>query len=433
MARRKSHVPLDVYLNGRLVGQLRKGSSGAIDFQYDPAWLNWANALPVSLSLPLQESRYIGEPVIAVFDNLLPEHPEIRRRLAERTQAGGTDAYSLLATIGRDCVGALQFLPEGADPAQTGPITSRPASNEAIQRRLEELSRVPLGIHPEEGFRISLAGMQEKTALLHYQGQWHFPTGNTATTHIIKPAMGRRGGIDLSQSVENEYLCLRFLSKLDLPTAVPEIIEFGNQRVLVVERFDRRWTQDGRLLRLPQEDGCQALSILPGHKYESHGGPGISQLLRLFRGSDDPASDQKTFLKSCITFWLLGATDGHAKNFSLFLLPGGRYRMTPLYDVMSVQPLVDTHQLNRNEFKLAMSVGNSRRYAIHRIQRRHFFETAEASGIGPSVVTGILDELQQVSEAAITSTLNALPENFPESLATAIFNGYRQRLDQLSS
>src|ERR1700675_5071186 len=113
MARQPSHVPLNVYLNGKLVGRLRRESSGAIDFQYDQSWLAWQNAIPVSVSLPLREDRYIGDPVLAVFENLLPDNDDIRRRVAERSQAGGSDAYSLLGAIGRDCVGALQFLREG--------------------------------------------------------------------------------------------------------------------------------------------------------------------------------------------------------------------------------------------------------------------------------------------------------------------------------
>ena len=102
MARKRTRIPLNVYLNARLVGQLRRETSGAIDFQYEPTWLTWGHSFPVSNSLPLREDRYVGEPVIAVFDNLLPDNDEIRRRVAARTEASGIDAYSLLAAIGRD-------------------------------------------------------------------------------------------------------------------------------------------------------------------------------------------------------------------------------------------------------------------------------------------------------------------------------------------
>src|SRR5258708_27382743 len=130
MARRRRHIPLNVLLNSRLVGRLNREASGAIDFQYDPSWLGWEPAFPVSLSLPLREDRYSGARVIAVFDNLLPDSDAIRRRIAERVHAQGTDAYSLLAVVGRDCVGALQFLPDGEEPGAAGMLAGKtPTAN----------------------------------------------------------------------------------------------------------------------------------------------------------------------------------------------------------------------------------------------------------------------------------------------------------------
>ena len=120
MAKKPAHIPLDVFLNGRKVGQLRREASGAIDFQYGPEWLAWDNNFAVSHSLPLREDRYVGDPVIAVFDNLLPDNDDVRKAVAARQHANGIDPYSLLAAIGRDCVGALQFLPEGEDPGNAG-------------------------------------------------------------------------------------------------------------------------------------------------------------------------------------------------------------------------------------------------------------------------------------------------------------------------
>ena len=215
MARPRTRIPLNVFLNGRLVGRLRRQASGAIDFQYDDSWLAWEQAFPVSLSLPLREDRFIGDPVIAVFDNLLPDNEQIRRRLAERVRAGGYDAYSLLAAVGRDCVGALQFLPDGADPGPAGGIEGRPLEDKEIADILGDLKRTPLGVDESGEFRISLAGAQEKTALLHWQDQWQVPHGSTATTHILKPEIGRLpNGIDLSQSIENEHLCMRLTASI---------------------------------------------------------------------------------------------------------------------------------------------------------------------------------------------------------------------------
>jgi serine/threonine-protein kinase HipA len=429
MARRRTRIPLNVYLNARLVGRLRRQASGAIDFQYDPAWLSWEHALPVSLSLPLREDRYTGDPVIAVFDNLLPDSDVIRRRLAERVRADGSDAYSLLARVGRDCVGALQFLPDGVEPGPAGTVEGRPVGEDYIARKIGDLTATPLGVDEDEEFRISLAGAQEKTAFLFWKETWHVPHGTTATTHIMKPQIGMLpSGIDLTRSVENEYLCLKLTEAFGLPSARIAIADFKGNRVLVVERFDRLWTRDNRLLRLPQEDCCQALSVPPTRKYESDGGPGMAAVLDLLKGSDDPEADRRFFLKAQIIFWLLGATDSHAKNFSIFLQPGGRFRLTPLYDVMSVQPAFDAGQLRRNNMKLALAVGDNRHYVVYEIMPRHFVQTAAKSGIPASLVQTIFDELLEVEQTVVSKVMNDLPAGFPQELAESIVGGMRARL-----
>ena len=128
------------------------------------------------------------------------------------------------------------------------------------------------------------------------------------------------------------------MSAFGLPVNAAEIIRFGTTKALVIERFDRKCSTDKGLLRLPMEDCCQALSISPGRKYHSEGGPGMSAILRLLSGSDVPGEDQKTFVKAQILFWLIGATAGHAKNFSVFLGPEGCFRMPPIYDVLTAEP-----------------------------------------------------------------------------------------------
>ncbi|MER9227124.1 type II toxin-antitoxin system HipA family toxin [Mesorhizobium sp. M0664] len=432
MARPRQHIPLNVFLNSRLVGRLNRQSSGAIDFQYDPSWLAWEHALPVSLSLPLREDRYIGAPVIAVFDNLLPDNVPIRRRMAERVHAQGIDAYDLLAAVGRDCVGALQFLPDGVEPGPAGIVNGKPVDDTEIARLLLDLASAPLGLGEDEDFRISIAGAQEKTALLFWKGRWYKPLATTATTHILKPQIGRLpNGIDLSFSVENEFFCLKLTTALGLPSAVVAIEEFEGNRVLAVERFDRRWTSDNRLLRLPQEDCCQALSVPPSLKYESDGGPGVPAILNLMKGSDQPEVDQAAVLKAVVAFWLLGATDGHAKNFSVFLSPGGRFRITPLYDVISAQPSLDAGQIKRNKMKLAMAIGDTRHYLVDSVMPPHFIQTAAKAGIGPKPVKAIFDELRQQALAAVELVSASLPKDFPAEVADAIGNGVRARVRRL--
>ena len=432
MPRRKTHVPLNVFLNSRLVGSLEKSSAGAIEFQYDENWLQWEFSMPVSLSLPLREDRYIGKPVIAVFENLLPDNDSIRRRLAERVKAEGRDAYSLLAAIGRDCVGALQFLPADITPGPAGEIQGEEVGEKQIATTLNSLGSAPLGVTEDEEFRISIAGAQEKTALLRWKDRWCIPHGTTPTTHIVKPSIGKLdNGLDLSLSVENEHFCMTFLAALGLPAAKTEIWNFAGKRALVIERFDRRWTADGRLLRLPQEDCCQALSVPPTLKYETEGGPGMTQIIDLLKGSDEPERDQKVFLKAQICFWLLCAPDGHAKNFSIFLSPGGRFRLTPIYDVMSAQPNADADEIRRNRLKFAMAVGDNRHYVMHTILPRHFIQVARASGLSSEFVTGIFDELKHDAPSAVDKVLSVLPAEFPQGLAESIRRGIVARLEEV--
>jgi serine/threonine-protein kinase HipA len=432
MARRPRHLPLQVLQNGDLVGLLRHEASGATTFRYDASWLESERAFPISLSLPLREAAYSGVPVLAVFENLLPDSDVLRRLIATRVHAAGTDAYSLLTRVGRDCAGALQFLPEGEEPGPAGEVRGTPLDEEQIGTLLASLAAAPLGMSDQNAFRISIAGAQEKTALLRQDGEWLLPTGSTATTHILKPPIGRVGnGLDFSDSVENEYLCLRLIRALGLPAANVEIAEFAGRRALVVERFDRVWTGDGRLLRLPQEDCCQALGVPPGQKYESDGGPGMQAILELLQGSDTPLADQRTFLKAQMVFWLLAATDGHAKNFSFFLRSGGGYRLTPLYDVLSTQPQVAARQIPRNQHKLAMTAGDNRRSLIHQLQPRHFVQTARRAGIGAAIVRSIVEELAHSVKDAVETVIETLPAGFPMKLAESIRAGLLGRVDGL--
>ena len=432
MARRSRSSTLAVYLNGRQVGRLSRTASGAIDFLYAPEWLAWKHTLPISLSLPLREDRYAGAAVNAVFDNLLPDNDNVRRRVAARLGAHGMDPYSLLAAVGRDCVGALQFLPGDEAPGPVGRIDAEPVDEAEIAAIIADLATAPLGLHAEDDFRISIAGMQEKTALLWWEGSWHRPLGTTPTTHIFKPQIGRLpNGIDLSNSVENEWFCLQLLSELGLPVAKSEMATFGNRRVLIVERFDRQLVSDGRLLRRPQEDMCQALSIPSVLKYEIDGGPGVVDIMKLLASSDTPDVDQRRFFEAVVAFWLLGATDGHAKNFSVFMSPGGRFKTTPLYDVLSAQPSLDDRQIETKQMRLAMAAGDRRRFRIDEISPRHFLQTAAKAGFAERLGREVLDGLRTRGESAVERLLAGLPSDFPAAVSDGIARGFLTRLRML--
>ena len=421
MPRRPRQAPLSVFLNNKLVGQLRKEPSGAIEFQYDETWLAWDYALPVSLSMPLREGAYRGAPVAAVFENLLPDSLALRRRVAEKVGAQGADAYSLLAAIGRDCVGALQFIADGGEPIDaTATIEGDPVDEHAIEKLLRSLGQAPLGLTRDDNFRISVAGAQEKTALLWHEDRWLKPAGTTPTTHLFKTQIGLANGIDLSNSVENEFYCLKLIEAFGMAVNTAEIQMFGETKALVIERFDRRWTRNGRLLRLPQEDCCQALSVPPTAKYESDGGPGLVDILNLLKGSDTPADDQRTAIKAQLLFWLIGATDGHAKNFSIFLGPGGSFHLTPLYDVLTAQPSLDTGQIEHKQMKLAMSVGRNKHYRFRGIHARHFMQTGDQVGLPKGLVRGIVEDVAATVATALDRVEETLPGDFPEAIHTSV-------------
>lgn len=427
MAKRGRGGKMQVLLNGRLVGHLRLAGSGAISFSYDPDWLGWEHAMPISLSLPLREEAHQGGPVIAYLENLLPDNQAIRERVAAKVRAGGTDAWHMLEKIGRDCVGALQFVSGETPEAQD--LQGEAVDEAQIAAMLRNLASAPLGLDDDDDFRISIAGAQEKTALLWYDGVWLRPTGMTPTTHILKTQIGELpNGINLSDSVENEYFCMSFCRAMGADVAEIEIADFEDVRSLVVTRFDRQWTKDARLIRLPQEDFCQALGVPPSQKYQMDGGPGITDGVGLLSGSDRPQEDQRAFFHAQVLFWLLGATDGHAKNFSIALRPGG-FRMTPLYDVLSAQKAMDDGQIRKNRMRLAMSVGGH--YRVNEVVPRHFMQAAKAAGFGIALAEEVLTGVAERIEPALEKTVALMPPDFPKALAQTVADGVRQRAASL--
>jgi len=297
-------------------------------------------------------------------------------------------------------------------------------SNSDIAKMLNNLKRIPLGIEKNSEFRISIAGTQEKTALLYYNNNWLRPLGTTPTTHILKPPIGKLPiGLDLTDSVENEYFCLKLMRAFNVPTTEAEIIHFNNTKTLAVKRFDRKWLSQNKLIRIPQEDCCQALSIAPTRKYQNEGGPSLIDILNLLKGSDTPLQDQKQLVKTQILFWLMGATDGHGKNFSIFLGYGGRYKLTPVYDVMSIQPNIDKRQIDKKQVKLAMSVGNNNHYKLDDIQPEHFVQTVKRAKLPTFIAEDMLHDVKSTLDKSIEQSLKKLPRNFPEKLTTSIIKG----------
>ncbi|MGB5855994.1 MAG: type II toxin-antitoxin system HipA family toxin [Oceanisphaera sp.] len=427
---------LTVALNGIVVGTLQQQKSGALQFGYDAHWLERSGARGISLSLPLSEQPYSGSAVYNFFDNLLPDSDAIRTRIQARFKIPTKRPFDLLASIGRDCVGAIQIYPEESHIPSVNTVTADSLTEADIARLLKGYQTAPLGMTEEtDDFRISMAGAQEKTALLWHKEQWHRPLGSTPTSHIFKLPIGylSQHNIDLRKSAENEWLCLQIAKEFGLPTANANLACFEDQQVLIVERFDRRWSSDGSwLMRLPQEDFCQALGVSPALKYESDSGPSIAKSMELLKGSQQVTHDRETFFKSQVLFWLLAAIDGHAKNFSVFIEPGSAYRMTPLYDIISAYPLMSGKSIHPKKAKMAMAfLGKNRHFHWALIAPRHLKSTAEQVGYSSSKAEEMLVMMKQQTEAVVANIIARLPPDFSVDISQPIFDGLLRQAGRL--
>lgn len=453
MGRRSHSRALDLWMNGAFVGTWSITPQGDT-LLYAQEWIDSEQGRPLSLSLPFTPdgAPLTGKRVSSYFDNLLPDTKDIRERVARRYNIGSTDAFDLLTEIGRDCVGAIQLLPQGTVPAGPAGVKSTPLTEAEVAHLLRVTTAPATGklgdtsdSDDDEDLRISIAGAQEKTALLYYHGKWRRPKGDTPTTHIFKLPMGVIGNLnlDMSHSVENEWLCSRILKEYGLPVADCEPLQFEDITVLSVKRFDRTWWRSPEgvrhLIRLPQEDMCQATGKPPSMKYQVDGGPGIDTILTLLATSMNREADQRTFFQAQVLFWMLRANDGHAKNFSIAHRPGGRYELTPLYDVLSFYPVIGDGpgKVSPKKVKMAMAVkGKSPHYHMEEIRRRHWVEVGLRHGVltpnGQSAEF-ILDDLVAKTPQVIDAIRKRLPVNFPQQVANTILTGLQVAANKLGS
>jgi len=448
MGRHSHKRTLGLWMNGAFVGTWRLAPNAPDTLQYDLTWTQSEQGRALSLSLPFTpgNSPHRGDKVRAYFENLLPDSKDIRDRLARRFNTGSTSAFELLAEIGRDCVGALEILPDGATSAGTSPLQSEPLSDAQVAQILRSTTTsnaMGWGVDDDD-FRISIAGAQEKTALLLRDGQWALPRGNTPTTHIFKLPLGLIGGmkLDMRDSVENEWLCSLILQEFGLSVADCRPMQFEDVKVLVVRRFDRTWwthpSGDSRLIRLPQEDLCQATGVPPEAKYEADGGPGMDRILDVLDGSMTREQDRRDFFKAQLLFWMLCATDGHAKNFSLFLRPDGRYQLTPLYDVLSAYPVLGEGQGKLSPFKAKMAMAvrsKNAHWQMRDILRRHWVALGTRHGVLDETARAaehLIDDIAARTPEVIAKVRSQLPKGFPAPLADAVFDGMKAASKRLA-
>jgi serine/threonine-protein kinase HipA len=341
---------LDVYFRETKAGVLARLDDGMLTFSYDGAYLEDQKSRAISFSMPLQEQPF-GDPVVRpFFSGLLPDEGA-RQRLAGALGLSSGNAFGLLEVIGGECAGALSLYPAGTVPEFLTPELSSTAEIETLTpERLDEIlarlrARPLLG--GEDGIRLSLAGAQDKLAVIVQGASIALAKAGRPTTHILKPFIQALEG-----TVENEYFCMRLAGRLKLPVPRVQMRLGGATAFLLVERYDRTQNADDKIERLHQEDFCQALSVPPELKYEAEGGPGVRRSLALIdEACARPVADRLGFIRMLIFHYLVGNADAHGKNFAL-LYRSATPDLAPLYDV------VCTAVYPRLSKRLAMRIGD---------------------------------------------------------------------------
>ncbi len=323
----------------------------------------------------------------------MPDNERTLDAWGRQFHVSARNPVALLACVGEDCAGAVQFVREErldevlATENRTAGIEW--LDDAEFERRIRHLSQ-DAGATREnaaEG-QFSLSGAQAKTALYfdRQRKRWGIPQGRTPTTHVLKPVTN-----DFDGFAENEHFCLELARRIGLAAANTEWKSIGGIPTLIAERYDRVQLT-GRWHRIHQEDCCQALGIHPGSKYENEGGPGFAQIMSLLEGTDEPSVDRDRLMKTACLVYLLAATDAHSKNFSLLYSRGEdrpSMRLAPIYDIASAWPY--PRRIPPQRMKLAMRVG--RHYRMREIQPRHFEELAKDCRYPPDRLIATLGDL----------------------------------------
>ncbi len=360
-------------LDGKEAGRVHNDARGRLTFVYSDEWRLAADAYPLSLSMPLAAKEHGRSAVEAYLWGLLPDNEQVLARWAAKFQVSARNVFALISHVGEDCAGAVQFVtPDRLDTIRRGTEDKVEwLAAPDIAKRLQTLRRDHAAWRlPRDLGQFSLAGAQPKTALLLQNNRWGIPSGRVPTTHILKPPTGHFDG-----HAENEHICLGLARSLGLPAAQSEVARFGEEIAIVIERYDRQY-RGNNILRVHQEDVCQALSIMPTRKYQNEGGPSPINIIELLRTySTDRQTDVDTFAAALGFNWLIAGTDAHAKNFSL-LLSGPHVRLAPLYDVASIVPY---DEFDLRKVKFAMKVGGE--YKLSEIGLRQWQKFAREARI----------------------------------------------------
>jgi serine/threonine-protein kinase HipA len=392
---------LAVLIYDQAIGSIRQGKTGRFEFEYTAEWLANPSAVPLSLSMPLARSRHEDRAIRPFIWGLLPDSENTLAAWGKRFGVSPRNPFALLAHVGEDLQGAVQMVPpEHLSSLRQREGTTR-LSAETLANGFRDMMRHPGSTQfSADAGQFSLAGAQPKKALYLVKGQWYEPRGSTPSTHILKPPIPNLPG-----QVENEAFCLRLAPRLDLPAPPIWIERFGDLPVVVTERYDRIRMDGKRMLaidqsggevrRVHQEDCCQALKVMPQSKYQSAGGPSVTDIMTLLSGSSSPSQDRDRFMRAQAYNYVIAGTDAHGKNYGLLLAARGRFRLAPLYDIMSALP----YPMQPNDVRLAMSI--NRQYRLDLIGPRHWEAQARASGYRPDrMLAHIRDFIARLADEA---------------------------------
>ncbi len=420
----RSGAKLTVFLGGEEIGRIERRGPSRYRFAYaDPALRSeQTDRAILSASLPLREKPFTPSESAPFFEGLLPEG-SVRTAVARKFGLSEEDGFGLLEALGIDCAGAVVVLGEGEEHRGPGDGGIRPLDTGELENLVDELPRRPLGVSAEpEGLRLSLGGIQDKLVLVRMpSGQFGQPTGGAPSTCLLKPDYGHYEDL-----AANEHFCMTVASRSGLDVAKTEIVTVGSTPCLYVERFDRSSDGSGRIVRIHQEDMCQALGILPAAKYEANGGPSVAAVVELLRrlGGIRAAVDIRGFAKALLLNFLLGNSDAHGKNFALLYDPATSARLAPLYDIVSTAVYADLTD------RMAMKVGGVDDPAG--VDLAAWKELARESGLG-----GQLGTLARAWSAEILANAEllrdaAVAEGRHRPVIDAILEVCRERAGRLS-
>jgi serine/threonine-protein kinase HipA len=411
---------LDVWFYTSKAGRLIQDDSGRLRFAYDPAYIKSKEPWPLSVSMPLREAEFDERVARPFFSGLLPEEL-IRDKIAKLLGVSAKNPFSLLEIIGGECAGAISLYPEGTEPHEENPDDIQILDEQHLDEIFEHLKRRPL-FAGEKGVRLSLAGAQDKLAVRMIGDKLALMRGGAPTTHILKTLIADREGI--SDSVHNELFCLMLAELCGVPAPRAQMRHTASEPYLLVERYDRKW-QGRNVVRLHQEDFCQALSIPPENKYEREGGPGISACLdEIQKDSVQPLADRIAFLNTVIFNYLIGNADAHGKNFS-FLYEQGKPRLAPPYDLLSTAVYPDLSS------KMAMKIDG--KYEPHDVHLRHWQRLVPDSATARKALEKSLSDMARktLSHAAQLSA-DLKKDNITSPLIESILGIIKNRSARIS-